>query len=115
MTCNAQARLSSWSLPVIEELGRVGADRGMQPPGLFEEQPLVRRNGLFAAENVIERRHIGALGMAALHRLIELLRIANQHDGLRRLRHREHVGERHLRGFVDEKHVDGFERVRPRP
>jgi hypothetical protein len=35
-------------------------------------------------ENVIERRDIGALGMA-LHRLIELLRITEQYDGLCRL------------------------------
>ena len=62
---------------------------------------------------MIERRHIGALRVAALHRLIKLLRIADQHHRLRGLRHREHVGERHLRGLVHEKHVDRFERVWP--
>ena len=87
----------------------------MEPPGLFEEQALVRRDRPLAAENVIERRHIGALRVAALHRLIELLRIADQHHRLRRLRHRKHVGERHLRGLVHEEHVDRLERVRPRP
>ena len=33
-----------------------------------------------AAEQVLERRHLGALGMAPLRRLRELLRIAEQHD-----------------------------------
>src|SRR5580700_10299397 len=56
---------------------------------------------------------LGALRVAALHRLIKLLRIAEQHHRLRRLRHGEHVGERHLRSLVHEKHVDRLERVWP--
>ena len=42
-------------LAVVEELGRVGADRGMEPPGLFEEHSLVRGYRLLAAQDVIER------------------------------------------------------------
>jgi hypothetical protein len=49
--------------------------------------------------------------MAALHRLVELLRIANQHHRLRRLRHREHIGERHLRSLIDEQDVHRLKRV----
>ena len=86
----------------------------MQPPGLFEEQALIRGDRPLAAENMIERRHIGAL-RAALHRLIELLWIADQDDRFSRLRYGKHVGERHLRGFVCEENVDRLERVLPRP
>jgi hypothetical protein len=87
----------------------------MQPPRLLQKQPLVRRDGALATQNVVERRHISALRVAALHRLIELLRVAYQHYRLRRLRNRQHVGERHLRGFIHEQHVDRIERIRPRP
>jgi hypothetical protein len=38
----------------------------------------LNRLNIATAQNVIERRYIGALWVAALHRLIELLRIANQ-------------------------------------
>ena len=56
----------------------------------------------------MQRRNIGAFGMATLHRLIELLRIAEQHDAGRRLRYRQHIGKRHLRRFIDKQHVDGL-------
>jgi hypothetical protein len=36
---------------------------------------------------------IGAFGMSAFHRLIELLRIAEQHHCFRCLDYREHIGE----------------------
>jgi hypothetical protein len=42
-------------------------------------------------KNMLERRNIGPLRVAALLRLFELLRIAEQYDALGRLRHREHV------------------------
>ena len=55
---------------------------------------------------MMQRRDIRAFGMTALHRLFELLRIADQHDAPRGLRHRQNIRERHLRGFVDEENVD---------
>ena len=64
----------------IEELRSECADVGMHPPGLLEKKPFVGRNGLLLTEDVIQRRHIDAVGMASLRRLVELLRIANQHD-----------------------------------
>ena len=51
----------------------------MQPPSLFEKQSFVRRYGLFTGQNVIERGDIRAVRVTALHRLIELLRVADQH------------------------------------
>ena len=68
--------------------------------------PRSSRHRLVAAEQVLERRDVGAVGVAALLRLLELLRIAEQHEAPGRLRHREHVGQRHLPGLVDEQHVD---------
>ena len=99
----------------IEELGGEGANVGMQPPGLGEKQAAIGRNRLLAVKNVMQRRHVRAFGVAALHRLFELLRIAEQHDAARRLRHRQDVGERHLRGLVDEEHVDRVRSVRRAP
>ena len=61
---------------------------------------------LCPAEDVLQRRDVDALGVAPLLRLLELLRIAEQHEAPRRLRDGEHVRERHLAGLVDEENVD---------
>ena len=61
---------------LVEELGGEGANVGMQAPRLFEEQSAVRRDRGMGAKNVVERRHVGAFRMAALHGLLELPRIA---------------------------------------
>ena len=45
------------------------------------------------AKDVFERRDIHAVGMASLPRLLELLRIAEEHEAVRCLRHGEYVGE----------------------
>ena len=95
----------------IEQLGSEGANLGMQAPCFFEKQTPVGRNRRMAAEYVVEGGNIGAFGMTALHRLLELLRIAEQHDGFCRLRNSKHIGERHLRGLIDEQHIDGLKRV----
>ena len=54
-------------------------------------------------------------GMAALQRLPQLLRIAQQHEAFRGLGDRQHVGERELPGLVDEQHVHGLEKLLARP
>src|SRR4051794_26763700 len=87
----------------------------MEPPSLLQEQSLIPTDGPLSAQNVVKRRHIDALWMAALHRLIQLLRITDQHHGFRRLRHRQYIGERHLRSFIHEQYVDALESIRPRP
>ena len=83
----------------------------------MQEQAAIARDGLRAAEQVLERRRGRAGRMTRLLRLLELLRIAEQHEALRAGRHREHVGERHLPGLVDEQHVDAVAKafVRPQP
>ena len=83
----------------------------------MQEQAAVARDGLGAAEQVLERRGGRAGRMARLLRLLELLRVAEQHEALGAGRDGEHVGERHLAGFVDEQHVDAVAEalVRPEP
>ena len=87
----------------------------MQPPSFFEEQPLVRRNGLLTGQDVIERGDIRAVRMTALHWLIELLRIADQHHGFGCLRNGQHIRKRHLRGLIDKQDIDCVECLRTRP
>src|SRR5258708_2232952 len=90
----------------VEHLGREAADLRMEPPRLFEEKAVFIVDSLRAAEQMVERRNIGALGMATLRRLLELSRIAKEHDTGACVRNRQHVCKRHLRGLVDEDDVD---------
>jgi hypothetical protein len=68
-----------------------------------------------ALEDMVERGRVDALWMAALRRLIELLGVAQQDDGLRRLWHGQHVRKGHLGSFVDKEHVVRVVRVRSCP
>ncbi len=54
---------------------------------------------------MLQRRDIDAVGVAALLRLLELLRVAEQHQTASGGRHGQRVGQRHLPGFVDKQHV----------
>ena len=63
-------------------------------------------NGLVVPQDVLQRRDVRALGMGSLLGLFELLRIAEQHHALRRLRRGEDVRERHLARLVHEQHID---------
>ena len=76
---------------------------------------MVGGDGLMAVQQVMKRRDIRAFGMAALHGLVELLRIAEQHDGPGSLGDGEDIRQRHLRGLVDEQHVDRCGGIGPRP
>ena len=53
--------------------------------------------------------------MRALERLVELLRIAEQDEAVRRSCDRDHVGQRDLAGLVDEQDVDRVDHLRRRP
>jgi hypothetical protein len=53
-------------------------------------------------------RNIGALGMAALQGLLQLLRVSEQNEIFRRLGSGQDIRQRHLPGLVDEKHVYRF-------
>ena len=74
--------------------------------------PAILRHRLGAVQHVFECRDADAVGMGGLLRLLELLRIAEQHEAVGRLRHGERIGQRHLPGLVDEQHVDGSPRTR---
>ena len=45
--------------------------------------------------------------MAPLDGLLKLARIAEENQTVGSLRHGKHVGERHLRRFIDEQNIDG--------
>ena len=66
-------------------------------------------------QDMRQRGDIGTFWMAPLHRLLELSRIAEKDNIVRGLRHGEDIGKRHLRRFIDEQRIDGFERVSTRP
>ena len=89
-------------LAFIEELGGVIADRRGQPPGLRQEQPLVRGDCRLAVQQMVQRRALRSLGMAPLGGLIKLLGVADQDEGGRGLGDGQDVGQRHLRRLVDE-------------
>ena len=57
----------------------------METPGLFQEKPAVLGNGLVTSQHMVQGGRVHAIWMTALSGLIELLRIAKQDDGLRRL------------------------------
>src|SRR5258707_15890976 len=99
----------------VEQLRVKCADERMQSPGLREEKTAVCRDSRVRTQNVIERRDVDPVGMAALYRLFELTGIPQQHDTLRGLGDSQNVGERHLRGLVDKKYVNAVPSVGPRP
>ncbi len=77
----------------VEELRGEGADPGMEPPGLFQEQALVGPDGLGPAEDVVERRDIRPFRVGALHRLVKLPRISDQDQQGGCVRDGQHVGQ----------------------
>jgi hypothetical protein len=106
------------SIALANALARTGlasANGRMQPPRLSEKQPSIRTDGLLTIQYVVERRHTGPFRMSPLSRLIQLLRIAKKHQARRRLRHRQHVSERHLRRLIDKQYVHRIVRLRPCP
>src|SRR5258705_224386 len=67
------------------------------------------------AQNVVERRHVGSFGVATLHRLLKLSRIAKENNALGGLRDGQYVGQGHLRSFINKEDVDDVNRIGPRP
>ena len=110
-------------LALVEDLARVLADRRVQPPRPVEEQAERRRHdrrprfdrSRTAFEQVSQRRPLGSGRMRALERLVELLRVAEQHEAPGRRRYGDDVRERHLAGLVDEQDVDRAAEVLARP
>src|SRR5688500_12607930 len=96
---------------IVEDLRCASTAVGMQPPGMREEQPALRRKRARATEQVLQRRHIRTGWMHALLWLLELRRIAEQHDALCRGCDRDCIRERKLSGLVNEQDVDGIDHV----
>ena len=87
----------------------------MEPVGLSEEESCALRQGLSLFEKILQRRDVRALRVATLLRLVELLRISQEHNTLGTSRANEDISKRHLAGFVDEEHIYGLRIVRSRP
>ena len=87
----------------------------MQAPGFFEKKSAIRGNRRMRPQDMRQRGDVGTFRMAPLHRLLELPRIAEEDNTFRGLRDGEDIGKRHLRRFIDEQRIDGFERVGTRP
>ena len=100
---------------LVERLGGEVADRRRKTPRGRQEHSAIGGNGLVTIEKMLERRSIGAGRVTGPLRLIELLRIAEEHDGPRCLAHRQHIGQRHLPGLVDEQDVHRLPELLARP
>ena len=90
---------------VVEQLGRKRAQAGVEPVGLPEKQATLGEDGRRTAEQVLERRPRGPIGVAPLDGLLELPGVADEDDALRGLRDGQRVGEVELAGLVDDQHV----------
>ena len=88
LSLQAVARTES---SLVEDLRRERAEARCQPPGLGQEDATVGGNGLVSTEDVVESRHVRSLGMAPLLRLLELLRITEENNALRSVRHGQDV------------------------
>src|SRR5262249_5090890 len=73
---------------LVERLRRERADLRMQAARLMQEQAALGRDRLRAAEQMLERGRLRAGRVARLLRLLELLRIAEQHEAPRGRRDR---------------------------
>ena len=91
---------------LVELLRDVAADVRVEPVGALEEEAAVGRDGRVVAEQVPQHRGAAAGRVRPLDHLVELLRVADEHDVPRRRPHRERVGERDLPGLVDEEVVE---------
>ena len=107
----------------VEGVRRELADVGVEAPGLLEEQALLGLDrGPVGAQvrGIREQVRQGALLRArrvrALRRLVQLLRIAEEHDHPRGGRAGDDVGQAHLSGLVDDQDVErglGLRELRP--
>ena len=64
----------------IKQLRGKATDLWVQAPRLIEEQALVLANRRLTTQHVIQRGRARGLGMYPLHRLFELLRVAQEHE-----------------------------------
>src|SRR5216684_1035400 len=88
---------------------------GVEPVGLFEEQTAVRRYGQTVAEEMFQRRELGALWLGPLLRLLELARVAEEDDTPRCRSGGERVNQTQLAGLVDDQNIYNSGYWRPEP
>ena len=87
----------------------------MQPVGLTEEQTPALWHGLRAVQPVVQGGNLTTFRVATLKGLFELLRVAEQDEAPAGSSGSEHVGQRHLAGFVNHQHVDALLELGARP
>ena len=92
--------------PVIHQLGDEVADVGVQAPGPLEEDAAGGIDGLRVAQQVLQHRQGGAVGVRPLGDLRQLLGVAEQDHVAGGGGEGEGVGERDLPGLVDEEVVE---------
>src|SRR6266849_1727187 len=88
---------------------------GVEPVGLFEEQTAVRRYGQTVAEEMFQRRELGALWLGPLLRLLELARVAEEDDTPRCRSGGERVHQTQLASLVDDQNIYNSGDWRPEP
>src|SRR5579863_9597603 len=89
----------------IEELRCERRNLWMESPGLFEKESPVRGNGFVSPKQMFQGRFFRSFRMTPFERLVQLLRITEQHETLRRLRDGKNVRERHLARFINEQNI----------
>ena len=93
---------------LVHDLGDEVADVGVHAPRHVEQDPAIGWEGPHPfAEQVLEGADPGAVGVAGLGDLGQLLRVAEQDHVRGRDGGREGVGQAELAGLVDDQHVDG--------
>ena len=99
----------------VEDLGGVGADSRMQLPAAVEKQSEYLGHQLCAIEDVGQDRAFGAGREGSLEWLVQLLRMAEQHEVPRAQGGDDCVRQGHLAWLVDEEDVAGVHHVLPGP
>ena len=74
---------SGSSCRLVEDLRRVAADLRVQPPRPLHEEPAVRRHDGRAIQQMRQGAPLGAARVRALEWLVQLLRVAEQHERVR--------------------------------
>ena len=78
----------------------------MEPERLLEEEAAVGWDRLLVPDQVPQHRGVAPVRVRSLDHLVELLRVADEHEVPGGGAHRERVGEGHLAGLVDEEVVE---------
>jgi hypothetical protein len=87
----------------------------METPRLLQKESAVLGDGLMPSQDMVECGSFCAIGMAALRRLIKLLRVAEQNQALCCLRNGQDVCQGHLPRLINKEHVHCLERIGTSP